>query len=157
MKFKKIFEAYFYYGEGEDIGNLTLLPYPDSQGGTLTYSGFITQYLDNLYDKADPITRIKIGDIRWVKNYNVKTNITDHKTRDCEAETARIVVKDGIIQFSFFVSTNVRSEGFLQNTLPFYFTILGGTEKYLGIRGYVKLQKLSLENQDIILEVYSQT
>jgi hypothetical protein len=150
MKFKKIFEAYFYY-DGEDIGNLTL-PYPDSQVGASTYSGFIT-----LYDKADPVTRIKIGDIRWAKNYTVKTNITDHKTRDCEPETVRIVLKDGIIQFSFFVSNNVRSEGFLQNTLPFYFTILGGTEKYLGIRGYVKLQKLSLENQDTILEVYSRT
>ena len=155
MKFKKIVEGYYTYDEGEDVGILTL-PYPDSQVGTSTYSGFVRQYLQNFYDQPDPTTRTKIGDINFASNYIAKTNTTDNKTRDFDQETAIIVLKDGIIQFSYGDSRDVRSDGFLQNTLPKYNTILGGTEKYLGIRGYVKIQRLSLENQIRRVEVFKE-
>ena len=155
MKFKKIVEGYYTFEKGEDVGILTL-PYPDSQVGTSTYSGFVTEQLNILYDKADPTTRATIGDINWAQNYLVKTNTTDNKTRDFNQETGLIVLKDGIIQFSYFSSREVQSNGYLQNTLPNFFTILGGTEKYLGIRGYVKVQRLSLENQIRKLEVFKE-
>jgi hypothetical protein len=154
MKFKKILEAYYDFSDEDQV--FMTMNYDDTQVENFTYSGFVAEQLNILYDQADPATRQKIGDINWAQNYLAKTNNTDNKTRDFDQETAIIVLKDGIIQYADFSSKNVRSNGFLQNTLPSYRTILGGNEKYIGIRGYVKGQRLSLENQIRRLEVFKE-
>jgi len=159
MKFKKILEAYFTYDDGEEVGLVDLL-YPDSQVETSTYRGYVGQWLQNLYDKEDLTTRSKIADINWAQNYLSKTNNTDYTSRDFDQETVLIILKDGIIQFSYFSSRKYTRDGFVEDgmddTIPHFGTILGGTEKYLGIRGYVKLQRLSLEKTTTSLEVFKE-
>lgn len=154
MKFKKILEAYYDFSDEDQV--FMTMNYDDTPVGNFTYSGFVAEQLNILYDQVDPATRQKIGDINYAVNYLAKTNNTDNKTRDFDQETAIIVLKDGIIQYSYFSSRDVRSNGLLQNTLPYFVTILGGTEKYLGIRGYVKIQRLSLENKIRRLEVFKE-
>ena len=154
MKFKKILEAYYDFSDEDQV--FLTQNYEDTQVENFTFSGFVAEQLAILYDQAEPTSRTKIGDINWAQNYLAKTNTTDNKTRDFDQETAIIVLKDGIIQYTDFSSTNVRSNGFLQNTLPSYRTILGGNGKYLGIRGYVKGQRLSLENQIRRVEVFKE-
>jgi len=154
MKFKKILEAYYDFSDSDQV--FLTQNYEDTPVGNFTYSGFVAEQLAILYDQAEPTSRTKIGDINWAQNYLAKTNTTDNKTRDFDQETTILVLKGRIIQYSDFSSGIVRSNGFLQNTLPNFFTILGGREKYLGIRGYVKVQRLSLENKIRRLEVFKE-
>ena len=154
MKFKKIFEAYYDFSDKDQV-SLTM-NYEDTQVENFTYNGFVAEHWNALYDQANPTTRIKIGDFNYAENYLAKTNNTENRTRDFDQFTAIMVLKTGIIQYSSFSSDEVRSNGYLQNTLPVYNTILGGTEKYLGLRGYVKVQRLSLENQIRRVEVFKE-
>jgi hypothetical protein len=157
MKFKKIVEAYYDFSD-TDQGYLKMA-YDDSTVGNTTYTGFVSEQLCILYDQADPATRHRVGDINWSQNYLARTQTVDNKkrTHDFDQETVLLVLDDGgLIQYAYFSSRNVKSDGFIQDTNPHFFTILSGRGKYIGIRGYVKVQRLSLDNEIRKLEVYKE-